>query len=542
MNRCEMPGAFAPPDIRCSGEPKGRMSPRSLNAITAGAFVVLGSVAAYLAHGHAVPVTLTLAAATLLFVWIQRAHEREHRAGRTRPILRVIPLLFCLGAMLIGIGATGGAESPFTGILFLPILLATLSFGFNGGVLMGILVSSAFLILGMRQGSAWALPPDVILIRMIVFLLVAVAVGAFASNLRRMADEAAARAHVEQERAAAHAARAAETEAFLDTSVMMESMYDLDNTLNIALIRLSDLVPYDVCAVFLREIDAPHLHIARHTSLDAGNIAVRSLALEEAEALWGDDTEARLWPNLAQNSAGLGTLAALDPDAGGVIVAPLRTLDDFYGLIYVSAHQEGVLTERHRSIVHQFAQHVVFPIQRMRLQAMATTDAMTGLDNYRSFRMRLAEEVRRAYRYGHAVSLILLDIDHFKRINDTYLHVAGDAILRQMATVLRKSLRGIDVAARYGGEEMAIICPETASDDARTLAERIRATVEATNFELPEGGAVQLTVSLGVATLPLQAAGDAALVEQADKALYAAKTGGRNAVRTAADVMVEAAV
>jgi diguanylate cyclase (GGDEF)-like protein len=518
------------------------MKSRAITAITAVVLVVLGSVAAYLAGLHLLSSAAALIVAVLLFVWVQPTHEQERAIGVSLPTLRISSLLLCLGGAVTCLGATDGADSPFTGVLFLPILLAALFYSFAGSVLMGTLVSAIFLLFGILEAGAWTVPANDVLIRMIVYTLVAVAAGSFAENMRRTADEAAARAREQEARASAEEARAEEKESFLDTSVMMESVYDLENTLNIAMIRLADLVPYDVCAVFLREGDSPYLQIARLTGLPGDSASVRTLPLEEVEAKWGVDINARHWSPVAEDADDLGTLAALDPSARGVIVAPLRTYESFYGLIYLSTHQQGGFTERHRKVVRDFAQYVVFPIQRVRLRAMATTDAMTGLDNYRSFRLRLADEVRRAYRYGHPLSLILLDIDYFKKVNDTYGHPAGDALLKQMGAILRKSLRGIDVAARYGGEEMAIICPETAPEDACTLAERIRATVEANCFVLSEESEVWITISLGVATLPVHAAGDAALIEQADKALYAAKTGGRNGVRVAQDVTIEAAV
>ncbi len=512
-------------------------------------FVGLGSAAAYLADLDLAPSITALAAVALLFVSLQHLRQQEHAAGISLPALRLLSLGFCLGVTAVSVGATGGVDSPFTGVLFLPVLLAALCFDFTGSVLMGLIISAIFLLLGGLHEGAWTVPDNHVLIEIIVFTLVAVAAGSFAQNMRRTAEEAAAhaeefaaRARAQEEHAAEQEARAEETEAFLDTSVMMESMYDLDNTLNIALMRLKDLVPYDVCAVFLREGESPYLQVARLTGVPDDESPIRTLPLDEVEAKWGVDVSPRYWPQIAQDAADLGTLAALDPSARSVIVAPLRTLENFYGLIYVSARADDVFTERHRKVVHQFAQYVVFPIQRVRLRAMATTDAMTGLDNYRSFRLRLADEVRRAYRYGHTLSLILLDIDHFKKVNDTHGHPAGDSLLKQVGTILRRSLRGIDVAARYGGEEMAIICPETGAEDACTLAERIRATVEANRFLLSEGTEVRITVSLGVATLPTHAAGDAALIEQADKALYAAKTGGRNTVRAAMDMTIEAAV
>ena len=139
--------------------------------------------------------------------------------------------------------------------------------------------------------------------------------------------------------------------------------------------------------------------------------------------------------------------------------------------------------------LEQFALRAAFPLQRVLLQqdfrSLAYSDPMTGLDNFRQFEETLADEMARAERYSRPLSVILLDIDHFKSFNDTLGHQAGDALLGQLGVVLRNSLRNVDKPARYGGEEFVIICPETGADEARLIAERIRRNVADTPFVLP---------------------------------------------------------
>ena len=163
---------------------------------------------------------------------------------------------------------------------------------------------------------------------------------------------------------------------------------------------------------------------------------------------------------------------------------------------------------------------------------------MTGLDNYRQFERTLRDELRRAERYNRPLSVLLLDIDHFKAFNDTLGHPAGDALLGQLGTVLRNTLRTVDKPARYGGEEFAVICPETGKEEARLIAERVRRAVADTAFFLTDaaGGTTRVTVSVGFATSPLYAHAAADLIKSADAALYAAKNAGRNAIRGAEDI------
>lgn len=161
------------------------------------------------------------------------------------------------------------------------------------------------------------------------------------------------------------------------------------------------------------------------------------------------------------------------------------------------------------------------------LEQLATHDGLTGLYNHRTFYTLLEEEIARARRFQHPLSLLMIDIDHFKRVNDTYGHQAGDAVLRCLSECLAGQIRVIDRLCRYGGEEIAVILPN--SDSADDLAERLRATVEATPFDAG-GKAVSITVSIGASSFPNNGVSGQALVFTADAALYAAKQGGRNRV------------
>jgi diguanylate cyclase (GGDEF)-like protein len=172
------------------------------------------------------------------------------------------------------------------------------------------------------------------------------------------------------------------------------------------------------------------------------------------------------------------------------------------------------------------------------LERLATTDGLTDLRNHRAFRETLDFEVERTARTAAPISLLMIDVDHFKNYNDRHGHPAGDGILRGVAKTIASALRSTDIAARYGGEEFAILLLDTAKDAAAAVAEKVRAAVEVERFELEDeqpGGA--LTISVGVGSLPADAASASQLVECADLALYAAKRGGRNRVVAYADTL-----
>jgi diguanylate cyclase (GGDEF)-like protein len=159
----------------------------------------------------------------------------------------------------------------------------------------------------------------------------------------------------------------------------------------------------------------------------------------------------------------------------------------------------------------------------------AVTDELTGLANNRAFRDLMDTEAARAQRFGHDLSLIILDIDDFKKVNDTYGHPQGDAVLKSIGRILAEESRGIDFPARYGGEEFVVALPETATAGAAEVGERIRERIEEEAVPLLDGeGELRMTASLGLATLPGAAADARELIAKADEALYEAKRSGKN--------------
>ncbi len=159
---------------------------------------------------------------------------------------------------------------------------------------------------------------------------------------------------------------------------------------------------------------------------------------------------------------------------------------------------------------------------------LMTVDGLTELHNKRFFNEAMEKEVARCKRYDRGFSLVLFDIDHFKKINDTYGHLAGDAVLRQLGVLVRQKLRHTDIPARTGGEEFAIIVPEVGLDGTHQLADKLRRSIESTAFRF-EGTTIPVTVSLGVAEWQQDQAPED-LVKIADERLYEAKRGGRNRV------------
>lgn len=167
-------------------------------------------------------------------------------------------------------------------------------------------------------------------------------------------------------------------------------------------------------------------------------------------------------------------------------------------------------------------------------QVLAIRDQLTALFNRRYFDDAISSEVARATRYGRELSIIFLDVDHFKQYNDQFGHQHGDLVLKRLATIVKSNIREIDIATRYGGEEFVIILPETAKNEAYGIADKIRRAVAEGTADLSRGNPpTKVTVSAGVASLGQDGANVQQLIAKADEAVYAAKREGRNAVRLA---------
>jgi diguanylate cyclase (GGDEF)-like protein len=165
-----------------------------------------------------------------------------------------------------------------------------------------------------------------------------------------------------------------------------------------------------------------------------------------------------------------------------------------------------------------------------RVRQLAYIDGLTGIFNRRFFEMRIAEEMERARRYEGGMAVIMMDIDHFKRLNDEFGHLLGDEVLRQVSSVFSQHLRKVDIVCRYGGEEFAILLPQTSVEQALNVAEKLRKEIAAWQFP---GVPRAVTISAGASAYPAHGDGRDDLVKAADAALYAAKQAGRNCVKAA---------
>jgi diguanylate cyclase (GGDEF)-like protein len=235
------------------------------------------------------------------------------------------------------------------------------------------------------------------------------------------------------------------------------------------------------------------------------------------------------------------SLSNLLPDGRNVVVVPLTAEGGSVGAV-VLEHGTGLggrIERRVVSTVERFCSHAALALRNAslvdQLRDMAATDGLTSVANRRTFEAALEVELARAARSGTSLSLVLLDIDHFKRLNDTHGHQAGDEVLRAVAHAIKDQSRAFDTTARYGGEEFAVVMPGCDVGDAERGAERFRHAVAKLE------GVAPVTVSAGVATFPVHATDTDSLVQMADGALYESKGAGRNRTTVAHPTLAEGA-
>lgn len=319
----------------------------------------------------------------------------------------------------------------------------------------------------------------------------------------------------------------------------LSSTHDLDRILGVILEAAMATTNATAGAVLLVSPDRSRLELATGLGLAQRGVG-ETLSLPLGAGVTGR-VAVRGEPLRGQVGPGQLTLSPEEPQAAAVLSAPLCSGERVVGVLNLydpegaSEFREGDLMTI-RSFAGQASVAVDNVLLHEEAQRLSITDPLTGLWNYRYLQMSLEQEIERATRFGRPLSLLMLDLDHFKAVNDAYGHQRGDAVLVELAARVHSVIREVDVFARYGGEELVLLLPETGASGASTSAERICEVVRGRPFDGhgDEEPAIRVTVSVGVSTYPTHASDGPGLIRAADEALYVAKTEGRDQWRVAA--------
>jgi diguanylate cyclase (GGDEF)-like protein len=248
--------------------------------------------------------------------------------------------------------------------------------------------------------------------------------------------------------------------------------------------------------------------------------------------------------SIQRNFEGSGYICRMSPDEKAntllrtIVVEPIGSKVICFGAVALERKSEVPYSKMDREMLQNLTTSASVALEKARnmeaMKKLATRDGLTGLSNHREFQNTLSAEILAANRYNQCLALIMLDIDYFKNINDTYGHPAGDVVLREIARILQLNIRqGVDHVSRYGGEEFALIICKADEKLALETAERIRSLIQKASINIGIGKNISVTMSLGMALYPTVARSQQELIDKADKALYRAKKGGRNKVEWA---------
>ncbi len=336
--------------------------------------------------------------------------------------------------------------------------------------------------------------------------------------------------------------RAKNFAALHDMSSVLSSSLEISEVLEKLMTQIRSVVPYDFCAFLLYDEQTKEAVITAIRGYDTKFTNSRfpldqSAILTHMMNQWRDR---RVYvhhdPDLGDRGReiGLFPVKELQQPIKSLFGRPLVARDKFIGAAFLASIRTNTFTEYHRNFLDTLLNQVSMVVDNSMLHRnicdLARTDGLTGLLNHRTFMEKLAEEYKRLDREPRPFSILLMDIDKFKNVNDKYGHPVGDVAIKTVSKVLKETARGSDFVARYGGEEFAVGMVDTDSKGAEQMGERIRSILEKTLVTRVPDGELRVTVSIGVSTFPSDTTNRADLVTMADDALYHAKRTGRNRV------------
>lgn len=331
-----------------------------------------------------------------------------------------------------------------------------------------------------------------------------------------------------------------ELETLVEIGKALTSTLDLREVLSIIMEKMSVLLKPKTWSLLLLDEETGDLTFEIAVSPAADRLKGMRLRKGEGIAGWvALHGEPLLIPDVTEDQRFASKVdEAVAFTTRSIVCVPLKSKNQILGVVeLVNSLGEGRFSEADLRILSSIADYAAIAIENARyfekVRELVITDDLSGLYNARYLLEFLDYEIDRARRYGNDLSLVFLDLDYFKDVNDTYGHLVGSRLLTEMGHLIQKHIRKADIAARYGGDEFVIALPNTSKEGAHTMASNLRRLVKDHYFLSEEGYRIRITASFGVASYPADAQSKQALIRLADQAMYRVKESTRDAVKTA---------
>ncbi|HLF86356.1 MAG TPA: diguanylate cyclase, partial [Nitrospiria bacterium] len=339
--------------------------------------------------------------------------------------------------------------------------------------------------------------------------------------------------------------RTHELSSILEISTSLNTRLDLMHRLETMADKAKEILEYDYCFIVLIDERETHGTVKVARGHDGTGIIDKRFKITEGLLnIILKNRQCLMFSNIELGSKTMNIFPKefnLSWKARSFIGIPMMIEERIIGIFMLTSQKDNAFNAYDQHILSIICSHAAVSISdaslHAQVEALATTDGLTGISNHRHFQERLNAEFERIARHPEPISLILIDLDHFKKINDNFGHPVGDIVLKKIAKILLNMTRKIDTVARYGGEEFVLLLLKTDKKQAIQMAERIRKTVETTKFEF-DGKKIPVTLSLGMAATPSDTKSKKELIELADKALYHSKHSGRNQATHISDIDV----
>jgi len=455
----------------------------------------------------------------------------SHKNIFSKNLLYRFTLFFDLAFVTILVWATGGVSSDFFLFYYLTISFGAFYFNLSFGLTLAA-CSTVFYLVASFQMLEQVFLGD-LAIRMFFFWFFAGAVGIISRYLKGSEERLLRALDTLNERTTELERSQVQLETMYETTRALGEIHDIEEVLGEILNIARRVLGYQSCAILL--LNAREDRLLLKARMDPGEKKIyKEPPVVDLEGIVGQvvrsgrpervfDTE--LEPRYIPGFRG----------ARSQMVVPMTSRGAVIGALSAESRQVGAFLDKDQKIFSILASSAAMALENavmhQKMEEMSVVDPLTGVYNYRYFSAKLTDELKRSRRYHQSVSLIMIDLDFFKKTNDRFGHQAGNVVLNGVVDVVKKCIRDTDVLARYGGEEFVVILPQTDRRDALIIGERIRAMVEETTFGgTGEFAYMKITVSIGVTTFPENSKAEQEIVKVADQALYRAKGNGRNLV------------